>query len=71
MPFRSVSVLIPTLNCAKPLELCLSSIAAQNYPPELIEIIIADGRSTDSALPIAQRFSDTIYPNPFTTGAGG
>jgi len=71
MPLRSVSVLIPTLNCAQTLELCLSSVAAQEYPRELIEIIIADGGSTDSTLDVARRYTDKIYANPLKTGEAG
>src|SRR5262249_19729383 len=29
------------------IEACLASVQAQDYPRELIEIIVADGRSTD------------------------
>ncbi len=68
---KSVSVLIPTLNCARPLELCLASIASQDYPRELVEIIIADGGSTDSTLQVARRFTDKIHPNPLKTGEAG
>jgi len=68
---RSVSILIPTLNSAQVLEKCLESIAQQDYPHELMEIIIADGGSTDDTLAIARRYTDRIYLNPLKTGEAG
>ena len=43
----SVSVIIPTLNSSRTLDECLSSIRVQDYPQDLIEILIMDGGSTD------------------------
>ena len=54
--FPSVSIIIPTLNAERTLEGCLRSIASQNYPRENLEIIIADGGSTDETLRIAENF---------------
>ncbi len=68
---KSVSILIPTLNCARTLQACLASIAAQNYPPELVEIIVADGGSTDGTLDVARGYTDRIVPNPLKTGEAG
>lgn len=68
---KSVSILIPTLNAARVLELCLQSIAAQEYPKEMVEIIIADGGSTDNTLEIARRYTAKICPNPLKTGEAG
>jgi len=42
-----VSVVIPARNEAQHIEDCLSALRTQTYPPELIEIIVADGGSTD------------------------
>ena len=67
----SVSILIPTLNSARVLSQCLESIAAQDYPRDRIEIIIADGGSTDETLTIARRYTDKIFPNPLKTGEAG
>ncbi|MFA6561643.1 MAG: glycosyltransferase [Verrucomicrobiia bacterium] len=69
--FRSVSILIPTLNAAKVLKPCLEAIAAQDYPKELIEIVIADGGSADDTLAIAREHTDKIFPNPLKTGEAG
>ena len=51
----SISVLIPTLNAAKVLGKCLRSIATQDYPKEKLEIIVADGGSTDETLDIVKK----------------
>jgi glycosyltransferase involved in cell wall biosynthesis len=66
----SVSVVNPTYNSAKTLALCLESIAAQEYEGE-IEIVVADGGSTDNTIDIAGRYTDKIYPNPLKTGEAG
>ena len=63
--------MIPTLNCARTLEACLASIASQDYPRELVEIIIADGGSTDGTLDVARGYTKRIYPNPLKTGEAG
>jgi len=67
----SVSVVIPTLNSERTLESCLRSIAEQDYPSELVEVIVADAGSTDRTLEIARRYTDCIYPNPLVTGEAG
>jgi len=66
----SVSVVVPTYNSAKTLGDCLESIKNQDYQGE-VEIIIADGGSTDSTLEIARKYTDKIYPNPLKTGEAG
>lgn len=61
----------PTLNAAKVLEDCLRSIREQDYPQELVEIIIADGGSTDNTLEIAQKYGAKILSNKLRTGESG
>ena len=68
--YPSISIITPTYNSAKTLASCLDSIKNQDYKGD-IEIIIADGGSTDSTLEIAQKYTDKIYPNPFKTGEAG
>lgn len=64
-----ISVLIPTLNAERYLEGCLRSLREQDYPPELIEIIAADGGSKDSTLDLLRRYHvDNVVPNPGVTG---
>lgn len=67
----SVSILIPTLNAAKFLDICLKAIAKQDYPKDKIEIVVADGGSTDKTLAIAKKYKAKIYPNPLKTGEAG
>lgn len=66
-----ISVLIPTLNAAKVLSKCLQSLADQDYPKNKIEVIIADGGSTDGTLKIARKYGAKIYKNPLKTGEAG
>jgi glycosyltransferase involved in cell wall biosynthesis len=66
----SISIITPTYNSAKTLASCLDSIENQDYHGD-IEIIIADGGSTDSTLEIGQKYTDNIYPNPLKTGEAG
>jgi glycosyltransferase involved in cell wall biosynthesis len=66
----SISIITPTYNSAKTLADCLESIKNQDYRGD-IEIIIADGGSTDSTLEIARKYTDNIYPNPLKTGEAG
>jgi glycosyltransferase involved in cell wall biosynthesis len=66
-----VSVLIPTLNAERYLENCLRSIRGQDYPRQLIEVIVADAGSTDGTLELLKRYGvDRVLPNPRVTGEG-
>ena len=66
----TISVVIPTYNSEKTLAQCLESIKNQSYQGE-IEIIIADGGSTDRTLEIAKRYTNRILNNPLKTGEAG
>lgn len=55
-----VSFIIATFNSAKTLDGCLESIDIQNYPKNNIEIIIADGGSTDDTFKIAKKYNAKI-----------
>jgi glycosyltransferase involved in cell wall biosynthesis len=66
----SVSFVIPTLNSAKTLNQCLESIKNQNYQGE-IEIIIADGGSSDQTVEIAKSYNAKIIKNKLKTGEAG
>src|SRR5215813_11691481 len=46
MPSR-VTIAMPAYNEERYIEACIASVQAQDYPAELIEIVVADGRSTD------------------------
>jgi succinoglycan biosynthesis protein ExoA len=49
----SVTLLVAMRNEAPQLERCLASVLAQEYPAERLEIVVADGRSTDGSADIA------------------
>jgi glycosyltransferase involved in cell wall biosynthesis len=67
-----ISVVIPTLNSARYLDECLQSIVDQDYPRELLEIIIADGGSEDRTLDIAAHHRvERILENRLVTGEAG
>lgn len=68
----SISIVIPTLNSSRTLGDCLASIRDQDYPNELIEIIVADAGSSDETLEILKKHKvDKILPNPLITGEAG
>lgn len=76
--FFSVSVIIPTLNSAKTLSLCLDSISSQTYPKERLEVIFADGGSQDATLKVIDEFKNRedgikvkIVENKLRTGESG
>lgn len=59
----SVSFIIPTLNASWILERCLKAIRDQNYPRNKVEIIVADGGSTDSTIKIAKKYDARVIHN--------
>ena len=46
MPPR-VTIAMPAYNEERYITACIASVQAQDYPADLIELLIADGRSTD------------------------
>ena len=48
----SVSILIPVRNGASHVGMCLDAVLRQDYPTELIQVIVADGDSTDRTFDI-------------------
>lgn len=57
---KSISVILATLNSGEILEKCLSSVREQDYEQKKIEIIAADGGSTDKTLEILKKYSAQI-----------
>lgn len=70
-PSPSVSVVLPTLNERSFIRDALDTLAAQDYP-EIVEILVVDGRSTDSTRSIARRPTTVpvrVIDNPGVTAA--
>ncbi|MFH2021708.1 MAG: glycosyltransferase family 2 protein [Patescibacteria group bacterium] len=59
-----ISVVIATYNSDRTLALCLRSLKTQKFPREKIELIIADGGSTDQTLLIAKQFQARVVKVP-------
>ncbi|NMR28684.1 glycosyltransferase family 2 protein [Crystallibacter degradans] len=57
-----VSVVIPCLNDAGPLEVCLRSLAGQLDPPD--EVIVVDNGCTDNSTEVAARFGARVIKEP-------
>lgn len=65
MPGTSFTFVVPTLNAAGDLfERALSSIRVQDYPQELVDVLVADGGSTDSTRADAERHGARVIENP-------
>lgn len=59
----SISIVIPTYNEEKNIRKCLDSIFKQDYPKELLEVIVVDNHSEDKTIKIAQKYSVVILKN--------
>lgn len=59
-----VSFVIPVRNDAVRLQRCLSSILANDYPRDLIEIVVVDNESTDGSAGAARNFGAIVIKSP-------
>ncbi len=62
--FPRISLCIPTYNSEKSIGFCFDRIKSQDYPKELVEILIVDGGSNDCTLEICRKSADKIINNP-------
>lgn len=58
-----VSILMPTLNSERTIELCLTAIRRQTLGRDAVEILIADGGSTDRTREIAKQHGAIVLEN--------
>lgn len=65
------SLMLPTLNEAARLPAILESIRRQRYPAEQVELLVADGGSTDDTVAIAQAFGARVIHNPIRRAEPG
>ncbi len=66
----SFSFVVPCLNAENTLGDCLDHIRGQNYPSDLIEILVVDNGSTDRSIEIAEQQADRVLQNTTATIAG-
>lgn len=59
---KSVSVIMATLNSGPILEKCLQSIRSQKYDQNEIEIVAADGGSTNGTVEVVKKYGGKIIP---------
>lgn len=62
--YPSVSATIATYNSAEMIRECLDSLFSQDYPGEKLEVIIADGGSTDATLEILSGYRISLIKVP-------
>jgi glycosyltransferase involved in cell wall biosynthesis len=60
MDWPEISIVICTLNCVENLRSCLGSIRAQDYPSELLEVLVVDSHSTDGTIETATELGATV-----------
>lgn len=66
-----VSVVMATLNAERDLEACLVAVRAQDYPADLVDLVVGDGGSEDATAEIVTRHGGRIVPNPLRTAEAG
>lgn len=66
-----ISIVTPTLNAQKVLIPYLEAIKKQDYPKDKIELVIADGGSTDKTIEIVKEYGAKVYKNPLKTAESG
>ena len=62
---KGISIIIPTYNEERNIGSCLKSIFNQNYPKNKLQVIVADGGSTDRTVEIAKSLGADVLHNKF------
>ncbi len=57
--YLSVSVVTPTFNSIRTIDEYMKALAGQDYPHDRMELIIADGGSTDGTLERIEEYKKT------------
>jgi len=65
MKLKTLSIIIPTYNEERNIGPCLKSIFEQDYPKNLLQVVLVDGGSRDKTIEIAKRFGVEIMNNKF------
>jgi cellulose synthase/poly-beta-1,6-N-acetylglucosamine synthase-like glycosyltransferase len=55
MPHQLVTIIVPARNEAANILTCLRSLVNQDYPPELLEIVVIDDHSTDDTATLVEQ----------------
>jgi glycosyltransferase involved in cell wall biosynthesis len=63
-PSPLVSIVIPVRNEEAFMEACIASLRGLDYPADRLEIVFADGRSTDRTAELARRHGLRVVDNP-------
>ena len=67
----ALSIITPTLNAEKYLPQFFDSLIRQTYPRNKIELVIADGGSTDQTTRIAKKYGAVVVKNPYVQAQPG
>ncbi len=70
LELRSVTAVIVNLNSAEDMRTCLDSMLAQDYPRELLDIVVVDNASTDGSLELLAAEYPTVRVLPQDTNTG-
>lgn len=62
-PSTPVTLIIPARNEEDNITKCLSSIATQNFPKELLQVIVVDDSSSDNTHAVSETFLKNNFPN--------
>lgn len=60
IPIHGISVVVSVRNEEATIKACLNSILAQNYPKELMEVIVVNDFSTDNTLKVLEEFASRV-----------